>query len=286
MSGKLKIKDVSFTVFDVETTGLYPYSGDRICEIAAVRIDPGKRTPKTLHSLVDPQRPISYGASLVNKITDEMVAGKPTIDEILPFFLKFIKGSALVAYNAGFDIGFIEYALGRDKDLLKDYYVIDALRLARRLFPGIGRYNLGNVARTLNISAEGEHRALSDVKMTLAVFKKELKIMDKEGITLIDDIVFVKTNKAPFARKVKDYKTRLIEKAIREEKSLNITYRSAWTNSVTERIITPKEIRSGYDRSYVIAHCHMKNEERNFRMDCILNADVIEYDGIQIKSEV
>lgn len=276
MNKKLEIKNASFTVFDVETTGLYPYSGDRICEIAAVRIDPGKRTPKTLHSLIDPQRTISFGASFVNNITDEMVAGKPTISEIMPSFLGLIRGSALVAYNAGFDLGFIECALGRDKAVLKDYYVIDALRLARKLFPGIGRYNLGNVARTLGITAEGEHRALSDVKMTLAIFKKELKIMGKEGITLIDDIVFVKTKKAPLARRVKDYKTRIIEKAIREEKALNITYRSAWTNSVTQRMITPKEIRSGYDRSYVIAHCHMKNEERNFRMDCILKADVVE----------
>lgn len=273
----MKLAKCAFTVFDFETTGLYPYSGDRICEVACVRAEASRRTVKKFHSLVNPARPISYGAYSVNGITDEMVKDSPLIEDLLPEFLKFIEGSVLVAYNAGFDLGFLEAALGNKKDVLKNYYVVDALVLARRLFHGIGRYNLGNVSRSLGIDPEGEHRALSDATMTWKVFKKELALLKKEGVDTVSDIAYTRAPRTvkPAAIKVKDYRIRLIEEAIREEKRLNIVYRSVWNDSITERIITPKEIRSGYDRSYLIAHCHLKDEERNFRIDGIVGMEKI-----------
>lgn len=271
----MKIEKCAFTVFDFETTGLYPYSGDCICEVACVRWQPSKRGIKKFHSLVDPGRPISYGAYSVNGISDDMVRGAPSMDDILPEFLKFINGSVLVAYNAGFDLGFLEAALGDRKELLKDYYVIDALTLARRLFHGIGRYNLGNVSRSLGLDAEGEHRALADAMMTLKVFKEELKLLKSEGVDSVSDISYTRgaRKSKPAALKVKDYRIKLIEEAIREEKRLSIVYRSVWNDSISKRIITPKEIKSGYDRSYLIAHCHLKDEERNFRVDGIVEME-------------
>lgn len=273
----MKLEKCEFTVFDFETTGLYPYSGDRICEVACVRANTSKRAVRKFHSLVNPGRPISYGAYSVNGISDDMVKGSPAIEDILPEFLKFIEGSVLVAYNAGFDLGFLEAALGDRKDVLKNYYVIDALTLARRLFSGIGRYNLGNVSMSLGIDPEGEHRALADAMMTWKVFRKELALLKKEGVENVTEIAISRAPKKvrPAMMKVKDYRIRMIEEAIREEKKLNIVYRSVWNDSVTERIITPKELRSGYDRSYVIAHCHLKNEERNFRVDGIVQMEKI-----------
>jgi len=269
----MRIDKAEFTIFDVETTGLYPYSGDKICEIAGLRVDPSFGKAKKFVSLVDPQRPISYGAFSVNGITDEMVARQPTIDKILPRFLKFAKGSVLVAYNAGFDLGFIEAALGLERELLQDYLVVDALALARKYFPEAGRYNLGLLSRHLGISSGVEHRAMADVLMTLEIFKKELERISGEGIKDVEGIVYKNAKIEAKVLRVKDYKLKLIEDAIRQQKKLNITYRSAWDNKVTRRVITPKEIRNGYDRSYMIAFCHMKNEERNFRVDCIIDAE-------------
>jgi DNA polymerase III epsilon subunit family exonuclease len=271
----MKIDKCVFTVFDFETTGLYPYTGDRICEVACVRARTSGRAVKRFHTLVDPGRPISYGAYSVNGITDEMVRGAPSIEEVLPRLLKFMEGSVLVAYNAGFDLGFLEAALGSRKEALKDYYVIDALALARKTFAGLGRYNLGSVSRSLGFSAEGEHRALADAVMTWEVFKRELEILKEGGIDTVEDIAYAR--RAPKARpaalKVKDYRIKLIEEAIKQERRLNIVYRSVWSDSVTRRTITPKEIRSGYDRSYVVAHCHLKGEERNFRVDGIMEVE-------------
>jgi len=172
--------------------------------------------------MVDPLRPISYAAFSVNGITDEMVRGAPTIDEVLPHFLEFIKESALVAYNAGFDLGFIEHSLGEEKVLLEDYFIIDALALARRLFPGIGRYNLGSVSRSLGIKCAGEHRALSDAALTWRVFEKEMTLLAAEGCRSVEDIAVNRLKKAAAARKVRDYKTHLIERAIREQKDFKM----------------------------------------------------------------
>jgi DNA polymerase III epsilon subunit family exonuclease len=270
--GAIDIKSCSFTVFDVETTGLYPYSGDRICEIGAVRFSPGKRPVRKFTELIDPQRPISPGAFSVNGITDGMVRGKPTIDKIMPAFLRFIDGSVLVAYNAGFDLGFLEASLGERKQLLDEYHVIDALSLARRLFPRVGRYNLGSVARALGISIEGEHRAMADAMMTLKIFRMELEALEAAGVTTIENIaaIPVRKDRAPV---VKGCTLALIEAAISRQRRLNIVYRSSWNDSLSERAITPKRIHRGYDRTYVVAHCHMRGSERNFRLDCIVRAE-------------
>lgn len=269
----MRLDKATFTVFDFETTGLYPYTGDRICEIGAIQTSPGSKKVKKFHTLINPERPISRMASAINGITDDMVRDHPAISEILPSFMKFIEGSVLVAYNAGFDLGFLEAALGKNGSRLNDYYVVDALRLARRLFPWIGRYNLGTVAEALEISADGEHRALSDAYMTLKVFEKELSVLKSEGILSVDDIAYTPSRPALKTGKIKDYKSKLIEESIRDQKRLNIVYRSAWNNNITKRTITPKKIQTGYDRQYLVAYCHLKNEERNFRLEGIVTAN-------------
>lgn len=269
----MRLSEAHFTVFDFETTGLYPYSGDRICEIGAMRVCPDRKRPAKFHQMVDPERPVSRGAYAVNGITDDMVRGMPTIDKVLPEFLKFIDGSVLVAYNAGFDLGFLECALGRNSDLLGEYHIIDVLSLARRLFGDAGRYNLGSVAGYLGFPSGPEHRAMADVLMTWRVFEKELQLLKSEGVKSVEDVARIHTKKASATTVVKDINEELIEDAIREQRRLNITYRSAWTNAVTNRMITPLEIRRGYDRAYLIAHCHLKNEERNFRLDGIIAAE-------------
>ena len=269
----MRIDQSEFTIFDVETTGLFPYSGDKICEIAAVRVDSSCKKSKKFSSLVDPQRPISSGAFSVNGITEDMIAGKPTIDQVLPEFLEFAEGSVLVAYNAGFDLGFLESALGEKKEILKDYFVIDALALARRFFKDSPRYSLGIVAKHLGIKLSAEHRALADACTTWKVFAKELEMIVAEKIENIEDIAYSKS-KNRLVKQVKDYRMKVIEEAIRDEKKLTITYRSSWSNDVTTRTITPKKIQDGFDRSYLIAFCHLRNTERNFRVDCIVDAKI------------
>jgi len=267
----MRLDEAVYTVFDVETTGLFPYAGDRICEIGAVRMEPGS-PKKIFHSLVDPGRPVSPRAFEVNGITKRMLDGKPTIEKILPEFLDFVEGSVLVAYNAGFDMGFVESALAREGERLGDFTVIDALKLARNLFPGIGRYSLSFVADSLGFPVDGQHRALGDAMLTVKVFEKELELLKNQGIEDLKDVSEnMRTRKKPLTEDSVPVLA-VIEDAIGEEGVLDITYRSYWNNKTTNRTITPREIRKGYDRSYVVAFCHMRKEMRNFRLECITEA--------------
>ncbi len=270
----MKISGVEFTIFDVETTGLFPNRGDRICEIAAVRVDSSCKKAKKFSHLVDPERPISYGAFKVNGITAEMLAGQPTIDKILPRFMKFAEDSVLVAYNAPFDLGFLETALDKDRYMLDEYIVIDALALARRLFPDAGRYNLGSVSKHLNIDQTGEHRALADACTTWKVFAKELEALSSEGVEDIESIAY--RRRGVMATHNDNNRIELINSAIRDGNDINITYRSSWNNEISKRTITPIQIQNSYDRSYVIAFCHLRKTERNFRLDCIVDAEIAE----------
>ncbi len=100
------LDEVEFTIFDTETTGLEPNYGDRIVEIAGIRIR-GEAKTGAFHTLVNCGRPISEAAFNVNKITEEMLKGAPTIDTVIPDFLGFIEDTYLCSYNVTFDLEFL-----------------------------------------------------------------------------------------------------------------------------------------------------------------------------------
>ena len=99
------IEMVEFTIFDTETTGLNAQSGDRIVELAGLRVK-GKERIATFDALINPARPISPEAFAVNKITPQMLQEASFPREVIGRFLEFIAGSCLCSYNAGFDLSF------------------------------------------------------------------------------------------------------------------------------------------------------------------------------------
>lgn len=168
----------AFTVFDVETTGLDPRQGHRILEIAGVRVEGGKiLEDRTFSRLVNPERPIPWEAKSVNKITDEEVASAPTIDAVLPEFLRFTEGSLLVAHNAEFDMGF----LAQEKECCWGYIDLPesfcTMRLSQSLFPHEFRHNLDVVSLRLGLTIPAQrHRALPDVLVTAQALLKMIEI--------------------------------------------------------------------------------------------------------------
>ena len=106
----MNIKDTEFVVFDVETTGLSTVDGDRIIEIAAMKIKDGKVVDK-FYSLVNPNRLIPSQATRINNITDDMVEKAPTASEVLPKMLTFISSSCVAGHNVRFDLNFLAYEL-------------------------------------------------------------------------------------------------------------------------------------------------------------------------------
>jgi len=177
----------SFTVFDVETTGLDSKRGDKIIEIAGMRIEAGVlRQEKTFVELVNPERAIPWEAKRVNKIDDVDVAGAPTIDQVLPRFLEFAKDSILVAHNAQFDMGF----LMQEKQHCWGYVDLPeclcTMRLSQSIFPREFRHSLDMVTQRLSLELpEGRHRALPDVMLTAQAL---LKMMEMGNITSLDEL--------------------------------------------------------------------------------------------------
>jgi len=177
------IEEVEFTIFDTETTGLYPDAGDRVVELAALRVK-GKQRLAVFDALVNPGRPISPGAFAVHKITPKMLKNSPAIETVMPKFLDFIAGSCLCSYNAAFDLSFLNNELKLlGSPVINNMVVFDVLTMAKRLMPTLPRYALWFVAQRLGVEAKQEHRAFSDVEMTLEVFNKLKIIGEQKGIT-------------------------------------------------------------------------------------------------------
>ena len=97
-----------YVIVDIETTGLFVNNGDRIIEIGAVAVD-GDVMGEEFQSLIYTDKPITKGAKKVHGITAEMLAGQPEAKEVLSVFRQFVGSNTLVAHNAPFDVGFLQW---------------------------------------------------------------------------------------------------------------------------------------------------------------------------------
>jgi DNA polymerase-3 subunit epsilon len=167
-----------FAAFDIETTGLDPRR-DRIAEIGAVRFD-RRGVIARYATLINPGIPMPAEAGRVNNITDAMLAGQPPIEAALPDFLRFVDGAVVMAHNAAFDCGFINEALRRLYDEGRVPFpalpnrIADTLLMARRLLPGMGRFNLQDLSAALGLTAQAAHRALDDARLCMELFARHL----------------------------------------------------------------------------------------------------------------
>ena len=179
------LADVPFVALDLETTGARPGTS-KITEIGAVRIE-GFREVATFHTLVNPMRPIPPMITQITGITAEMVADAPRIDEVIPDLLEFLKGAVVVAHNACFDVGFLNYDLRRLKGRQLGEGALDTLPLARALAPGLPNYRLGTVADALGAPVSACHRALADAQAAGHVFVTLIGRLQEQGFTHLSE---------------------------------------------------------------------------------------------------
>ena len=174
----MNIKLTEFVIFDVETTGLSPVDGDRIVEIAAVKVR-GSQVVDKFYSLVNPQRLIPSQATMVNNITQDMVEGAPVAADILPQMIHFIGGACVAGHNVRFDLNFLCFELALIGRRLHDHTpAVDTLKMARELLPYLSNHKLAYLARSLGVVVDQTHRAMADVEITVAVF---LRLMEMAG---------------------------------------------------------------------------------------------------------
>jgi DNA polymerase-3 subunit epsilon len=159
-------------LFDTETTGLDPLTGDRIIEIAAIELIQDLPTGKTFHRLIDPERDIPEEATRVHGFSRSDLVGKPRFAEIVDDFLAFIAGHPLVAHNAPFDFGFLNAELLRlSLPPLDPSRMIDTLALAKARFPGMpNSLNALCTRFAIDLSERTTHNALLDCRLLAEVY--------------------------------------------------------------------------------------------------------------------
>jgi len=181
------LTELTYTVFDTETTGLDPQGGDEIISIGAVRIVNGHLLrEETFDQLIDPCRSIPDASIQIHGIRPEMVEGKPTIDKVLELFQRFAEDTVLVAHNAAFDMRMLQL-----KEMASGVQfinpVLDTMLLSAVVHPAHNNHNMIPIAKRLGITVHGRHTALGDATATGEIFLKLLPLLQKQGIATLKD---------------------------------------------------------------------------------------------------
>lgn len=193
--------DQPIVMLDFETTGLSPAMGDRITEVAALRIAGGEIVDRYV-SLVNCGVRIPSFITGLTGITQAMVDSAPPVAEVLPQLLDFIGSDALSAHNASFDEKFLR-AEAEQLDLTPRHAsLVCSLKLSRRVFPELSSYKLGDLSRSLGIRFGGNaHRAEADAEVAAKVLLHIGRhLRSHHGIDQVDTDLLVAVNKLAAAK--------------------------------------------------------------------------------------
>lgn len=263
---------VPLVFFDLETTGLFPHRGDRVCEVALLR-ERGGEPERRFETLVNPQRPLSEQSFLVNGIRAEELAGAPLFAEAAGPLRAISEGAVLVAHNAPFDMEFLHTELARAGLPPIAAPVIDTLALARRLSPRRPSHSLKALALALGAPAPS-HRAMGDVLALRAVFADMAAQLATRGIRLLGDVLryargFDPGQPEPAAPPP-------IATALAAGQLLRVRYSSRAQPELTERIIRPIEIVRQRETLFLRAYCYFRQDLRAFVIDKLHDVELIE----------
>jgi len=276
------LAEVPIVVLDTETTGLYPGLGHRVVEIAAIRLEPRQSVTWQLtgqiNQLVNPGRPMDPEASRVNGITDFDLVQAPPFDSVVSDLLRLAEGAVLVAHNARFDAGFIGMELyiqgltGRGvTNLNLPNPWLCTLELARRCFH-FGHNSLRHVALSLGVRTGRSHRAISDVFTTAEILKRMTTELSRRRLRTVAELLEAQGGAifTPPPPTVQPPPT--LAQALANGQSLRIRYAGQY--GATERVIDPLYVTEYQGTAYLIAHCHLRQGQRTFRVDRILAAQL------------
>jgi len=174
-----------FVAFDLETTGLNSRE-DKIIEIGAVVMKDGKEVDR-FQTFVDPHQKLEKVTTELTGITDAMLKGAPSIEEILPKFIEFVGDRVLVAHNADFDTGFIQTAC-KQQNLPYQFTSVDTLALSMVLMTQLKRYKLNLIADALNLPEFNHHRAADDAVTCGLIMSRYAQMLQEKGVEKFSQI--------------------------------------------------------------------------------------------------
>lgn len=257
-----------FAFLDLETTGLSPWFGDRICEVGIVLTE-GRRIKATYQQRINPECPLSPAAASTNGLTDADLRSAPVFADIAAEVAERLHDAVVVCHNAQFDMQFLDSEFRRLGREIQIPNLIDTLFMAREHFD-FASYSLVNIAAEFNIQNPDAHRALADALTDKAIFFGMMEALKPTG-KLLDDFIGI-YNSPAWPNDGIQLPTELGE-AIYGGKRIEITYIDK-DGEQTRRWITPIQVIGLQDYIYLRAYCHLREDERTFRLDRIVKVRV------------
>jgi DNA polymerase-3 subunit epsilon len=197
----MSVFDQPIVMLDFETTGLSPAMGDRITEVAALRIVAGRVTERYV-SLINCNARIPSFITSLTGITQQMVDDAPPVRQVLPQLLEFIGTDTLSAHNASFDEKFLKAEAERLGMAPGHQALVCSLKLSRRLFPGMPSYKLGVLSSQLGIRfRSAAHRAESDAEVGAELLNHIGRHLGQSfGMQQVESTLLVSVNKLSAAK--------------------------------------------------------------------------------------
>jgi DNA polymerase-3 subunit epsilon len=228
-------------VFDTETTGLSPLTGDRMVEIGCVELINRVETGRTFHAYFNPQRSMPSGAEAVHGLSDSFLSDKPLFQHVADALLDFLGDSPLVAHNASFDFGFLNHELNNcGRPLVSMDRMVDTLNIARSRHPG-AKHSLDALCTRFGVdrSIRVKHGALIDAQL-LAQCYIELTGGRQIGLGLADIILVEDKNVGdasnPFAPITVVVRPPRAHAASEEELAAHAAFLGTLTNPIWHRL--------------------------------------------------
>jgi DNA polymerase-3 subunit epsilon len=275
---EMPLAEVPIVVLDTETTGLSPALGHRVVEVAAVRLSGWQETAR-FSELVNPGRPIEAGATRVHGLVDRDVAGAPPFCDVVGRLEPLLEGAVVVAHNAAFDAGFLaqEYAIASRRGVCPPVLPnpwLCTLLLARRHFH-FDRNDLSTVAYRLGVPQSRAHRALNDAYTTASVLQRMVRELGKRGVRTAADLLHAQGGPVFMPAAVSAPLPPAVDSALAGGKRARIRYVTE-SGGESVRMISPLYTTVRGEAAYLVAYCHLRCAQRTFRLDRILEAELVD----------
>lgn len=273
------LRDTPLAFVDVETTGASADFGHRVIEVGICRVE-GGRVVAEYDQLIDPQRRISAGVTALTGISHAMVEGKPSFAGQFPAMLPLLKDAVVLGHNVRFDLSFLRREFRRAgteliEALGERVHVLDTVRIARRRF-GRGGNGLQSLAPRLGMQPTTAHRALADAQTTAFVFEKLMESAGGWGCCVCDAI---REQGGPMGLLPLSPRESLLplelEEALEQKCAVRMEYLDA-RQQRTYRVIEPLFVRRSGGELLLIAHCHMRNDRRTFKLERVVQMTRVE----------
>ena len=191
---KQDVLEVPFTnlnvvVFDIETTGFYPYNGDRILSIGAVKVQKGKVIEEDhFYSLIYNENAPSHQIQALTGILEKELVKAPPIDRVLNDFFQFVKSDPLIAHHANHERSFMQHVTWSVLKSRFEHRVIDTSFLTKINEEKLNLITLDDWCYHYGIRIEKRHHALHDAIATANLWVESVRLIEQKGFYCLKDV--------------------------------------------------------------------------------------------------